>query len=228
MKIMKRALSMVLAAFIVVSLFAPMETQAASISGGVHFYSWGNDFETIALFSMKTQGITKFQYRVYNNSGSLRKQGNSEVYTSSSAAGRQICKVEGLPPRSCSYVSIRAYKNNAWTSWSSRTPLVPLFRASWLKMSGNKNTQRETISWKKITGAAQYEVYLSTSNKGGWVKTATTKGSSVTLSKFKGAKFKSGKTYYFKVLAKKKVNGKWVYPKGNTAKVYNGWFYFIY
>ena len=228
MKIMKRALATVLAAFIVVSLFAPMETQAAAISGGVHFFSWANESKTGAYLSMQSQGITKFQYRVYDNSGTLWSSGSSDVYVSSSASGRQLCKVANLPPRSCSFVSIRAYKSNAWTSWSSRLTLVPLFRASWFTLSGNKYTQKETIKWKKITGVTEYDVYLSLKNNGGWVKTATTRGTSVTLSKYRGAKFKSGKTYYFKVVAKKKVNGTWVYASGNTGKIYNGWFYFIY
>lgn len=229
---MKRLLATMLAAFIMAGVFAPMATEAATkvqptISGGVHFLAWGNEAETMCYFYVRKQGVTSFQYRVYYNSGRLKKTGTSGIYSNGDST-KQTCKVEGLTSQACTYVSIRAYKDGAWTPWSSKYSLVPMFRDSWLTMNGNKYNQTMKISWKKITGTSAYDVYLSTTGTGGWTKTASTTGSSVTLSKFNGKKFKSGQTYYFKVVAKKKENGKWINSSGNNNKFRNGYFWFIY
>lgn len=228
MKLMKRILAAMLAAIIVAGTFMPAPAQAASrISSGVKFAGWADNAETSCYFSTKRQGISAFEYKIFYNSGRLKKKGSSIVYTNS-AGTQQICKVEGLTSQSCTFVSIRAKKNGAWTTWSSKYALVPLFRSDWIKITTNKYTQTTKLSWKKITGTTQYDIYLSTSKDGGWQKVKTTTGSGVTLNRFNGAKFKSGQTYYFKVIAKKNYNGKWITSAGNTRSMRNGYFWYIY
>lgn len=62
-----------------------------------------------------------------------------------------------------------------------------------------------TLKWKKVSGASGYYVYRSTSKQGKYKKVQTIKkGSSVS---WKDKKLKSGKKYYYKVAAYKKVNG---------------------
>ncbi|TGY97790.1 hypothetical protein E5329_02740 [Petralouisia muris] len=65
------------------------------------------------------------------------------------------------------------------------------------------------LSWNKVSGAAGYYVYRSTSSKGKFTKVGTTKKTS-----FKNSKLKSKKTYYYKVAAYK---GKTVGASSNTA-----------
>lgn len=71
------------------------------------------------------------------------------------------------------------------------------------------------VSWKKVSGATGYKVYRATKSNGKYsvVKTIT-KQSTV---KYTNKKLKSKKTYYYKVRAYKKVNGKLVY--GSYSKI---------
>lgn len=55
------------------------------------------------------------------------------------------------------------------------------------------------LSWKKITNAAGYEIYRSTTRKGGYQKVAAI--SSADKVSYKDTKLKAGKTYYYKVRA---------------------------
>ncbi|WP_394924597.1 fibronectin type III domain-containing protein [uncultured Robinsoniella sp.] len=75
-----------------------------------------------------------------------------------------------------------------------------------------------TASWPKVTGATNYTVYASDKAKSGYKKVYSTKSSSYTLKKYKGKKLKKGKTYYFYVIANKKV-------KGKTYKSVGSWYY---
>ncbi|GHH98026.1 S8 family serine peptidase [Neobacillus kokaensis] len=59
-----------------------------------------------------------------------------------------------------------------------------------------------TVSWAKVSGAAQYDVYRATSKSGKYTKAATVKGTS-----YSNSGLTIGKTYYYKVLAKSTVDG---------------------
>ena len=52
------------------------------------------------------------------------------------------------------------------------------------------------VSWKKVEGATKYEVYRATSKSGTYSKVKTT-----TSLNWKDTAAKSGKTYYYKVVA---------------------------
>ncbi len=71
------------------------------------------------------------------------------------------------------------------------------------------------ISWKKVTGADGYEVYRATSKKGKYKKVKTLSASKLS---WKNTKLKKGKTYYYKVVAYKLVNGKKLYGQFSTVK----------
>ena len=72
-----------------------------------------------------------------------------------------------------------------------------------------------SVSWKKTNGASGYYIYRATSKKGkyGKIKTIT---SGKTL-KYIDKKVKSGKSYYYKVIPFRKINGKAV--KGAYSKI---------
>ena len=57
------------------------------------------------------------------------------------------------------------------------------------------------ISWKKVSGANGYQIYVSTKKKSGYKKVADVKKTSATIKKKKGI-------YYVKVRAFKKTEGK--------------------
>ena len=72
------------------------------------------------------------------------------------------------------------------------------------------------LSWKK-RGGAGYEVWVSTSKNGAFKKTNTLTGSKKTTCKVKN--LKSGKNYYIKVRAYKKVKNKKIYGLFSKAVV---------
>lgn len=78
-----------------------------------------------------------------------------------------------------------------------------------LKFVGSKKIN---VSWNKVAGATSYSVYSSDKN-GGYKKVCTTKKNSVSVTKVKNKKLKSGKAYYFYVIANKKVS-KTTYKSG--------------
>ena len=65
------------------------------------------------------------------------------------------------------------------------------------------------VKWKKVSGAAGYQIQYSTSPKFKSSKKAELKGASKVSGTLKG--LKNGKTYYVRVRAFKKVNGGTVY-----------------
>lgn len=83
--------------------------------------------------------------------------------------------------------------------------------------SGKAAKGKVSLKWKKVTGAAGYEVYRSTKKGSGYTKLATvTKGSIVKLT---DKTAKAGKTYYYKVRAyKTNEAGVEVYAAYSAAK----------
>lgn len=71
------------------------------------------------------------------------------------------------------------------------------------------------ITWKKVSGADGYAVYMSTTKTGGYKRVDTTTKASYTADELK-----KNKNYYFKVRAYKVIDEKNVY--GNYSKVVSG------
>jgi len=77
-------------------------------------------------------------------------------------------------------------------------------------------SKKATVKWKRVAGASGYVIYRSVKKTKGFKKVKTIKkGKTV---KFVNKKLKGKKTYYYKVRAYKKVNGKKVYSKYSTVK----------
>lgn len=105
-------------------------------------------------------------------------------------------------------------RNQTPASWSASKSVtvktVPATPAVTLKSSAKKTA---AISWKAISGASGYEVYMGTSKSKVTTKIGTPTKVSVTK---KG--LTSGKTYYFRVRAFRTINGKKVYGSYSTVK----------
>lgn len=68
-----------------------------------------------------------------------------------------------------------------------------------------------TVTWKKRSGVNGYQVYVSTKKSGGFRKAAAIKSAGTkkaVVKKYGSKKLSSGRTYYVKVRAYKKLNGK--------------------
>lgn len=231
MKVMKRIATLLLAAFLVAGVFAPVQTEAASLSvAGIKFSAWAGAGQCYMV--TKAQNIYEFQYQIFNNAGKYVKTRKSERYYSKNDPDKyDACKIEGLPKLSCSFVRVRARRSSgAWCAWSPKVLIVPLIGVAGSMNHSSAGDMKVKLSWSKVTGATDYLVYLSTSRTGGWKKVATVKGTaksrSVVLSSFNGKKFVKYQDYYYKVLARRKMNGKYYSSNGNTADYLVNGFYF--
>lgn len=74
-------------------------------------------------------------------------------------------------------------------------------------------SKKATVKWGKVSGASGYELYMATSKNGKYSKIKSGNVTSYTKSKLT-----KKKTYYFKVRAYKKVNGKTVYSGYSSIK----------
>ena len=119
-------------------------------------------------------------------------------------------------------VKVRAYALNSknekmygsWSSWKYVSPQPDV-----TKIKNNKSKKGIQISWDKIKGANRYVVYVSTKKDSGYKKFQITGKNSTTITKYGKNKLKSGKTYYFYVVAQKKVDNKYLSGKaGNATK----------
>lgn len=81
-----------------------------------------------------------------------------------------------------------------------------------VKSSSKRKAQ---ISWKKVSNVTGYEIYRSSSKNGQYKKIAAIPSKNL---KYTDAKLTSGKKYYYKVRAYKKVSGKYIYGSYSAKK----------
>lgn len=88
-------------------------------------------------------------------------------------------------------------------------PATPIIR---LKSS----SKQATVRWRRVARANGYQIFMSTKKNGKYKRVATVKNGKKI--KYTKKKLKSGKTYYFKIRAYKKYNGRKVYSAYSTIK----------
>ena len=97
-------------------------------------------------------------------------------------------------------------KYGAWSDWTYVAPQP--------KVRMTSNSKGMQISYEKINGANRYDIYVSTSEKSGYTKVASTSKTTYAFTKFKGKNLKKGTTYYVYVVPSKLVDK--VYYAGNN------------
>lgn len=150
----------------------------------------------------KVKDATGYQvYRAASKNGKYKK-----VKTTSAASFTD----KKLKTGKAYYYKVRAYKKEDgsvyYGAYSAKVKAVPKPAAAVLKLKAGKGTVK--ASWKKVSGADGYQVYRAKSKKGKFTKIKTVSKKSRS---YKSTRLKKGKTYYYKVRAYKKVNGKNVY-----------------
>ena len=101
----------------------------------------------------------------------------------------------------------------AWSKAAGKQVKVALDKPSISVKSSKKGYA--TISWKAVSGADGYQVYYG---KKAGSKSATTRLATTSKLSYSKSRLSSGKTYYFRVRAYKKVNGKNIYGAPCTVK----------
>ena len=228
MKYVKRLLAVTLATLIAAGLLAPMPAEAATrIKGKIRFAYWTS--ATSCDLEIDQQNADRYQYKVYYNSKRLKRT-SGKIALENYGDPFHTLQIKGLPKNSCSYVSVRIHKNGAWTRWSSKLLLIPDYEIRCIKPSTKYNNAKKTftVSWKKITGITHYDLYIRTSaTKWKKVKTFTKSDKTkYTFENFKGKAFKDNTTYYYMIIAKRKVSGSWKTSDPNKEKRATGDFGF--
>ncbi len=166
---------------------------------------------TLKLTWPEVTGAAGYYIYTYNS--------KSEKYTKVAAVTETTHTFRKLKPGKKYTYYIKAYKVSGEETLLSEdytkiSAVTALSAPKNLKATAGK--KKVTLSWKKVTSAAGYEIVYSASKSFKNSKKATlSKGSTV---KKTVKKLKSGKKYYFKVRAFKTVDGKKAYGAWSTVK----------
>ena len=163
----------------------------------------------IKLTWQKVSGATG--YRVYQYDSKTKSY---KLLTS--IKGKNSYTVKKLKSGTAYKFAVKAYtkQGDGTVYWGSSVKAQfatkPAKTAITLKSTAKKTA---VVSWNKVSGASAYQIYYSTAKDGKYTKLTNT-----TALRFKKTGLKSGKTYYFKVRAYKKVGGKTVYGAFSEIK----------
>ena len=112
------------------------------------------------------------------------------------------------------YYKVRAYKivngEKVYGDYSTAQKAITKTKSVTIKTK-KSGSSKVKVTWKKVTGAEGYEVYMKTGAKGKYVKVKTLSSGKVA---YTTSKLNKGKKYYFKVR---------VYKKVENTKVYSAW-----
>lgn len=163
--------------------------------------------DSIKLTWKKVTGATG--YRVYQYNSKTGKYEKIKTLTGTSYT------VKKLKAGTSYKFAVKAYsKSDGETLWaSSYKTITTATKPATPTVKATAGSKQATISWKKVTGATGYVVYMQ-DEFGDYEKIGTTKNTSYTRKKLT-----KGETYYFRVRAYKTVDGKNIYGGYKTVKV---------
>ena len=148
------------------------------------------------------------------------------VYRKTSTGWKAIATVESLsynvkamkPNTSYTFAVKPCITNGSTDIWASTytkvTIKTPLLDTPALRVASTAKG-RATLAWGDVSGESGYQVYYSTKKSSGFKKIANYKADTEKIYK---TGLESGKTYYFKVRAYTKVDGKYVYSDYSAVK----------
>lgn len=127
-------------------------------------------------------------------------------------------KVSKLSAGTTYKFKIRAYKKDDGTIWgdySSEFATATKTKTPTLKVSASSTKGKAVAKWSNVSGETGFQLFYSSKSSGGFKKVKT-----YSKNVLEGSKtgLTSGKTYYFKVRAYKKVDGKYIYSSFSSVK----------
>ena len=167
-------------------------------------YYWQNLGEIRADFE-SMQCSDGFQWEVWT----AYQPKDKKVKSKDQGSGAAFISYKGFKKYSFFKIRVRAYcitgegkkLSGKWSDWTYFCPQPEI-----IKLKSTKSGI--SLKWSTIKGADRYEVYVSTKQKSGFKKCASTKKTSLTVKKFGKSSFKNGKKYYFYVDAYNKAGKK--------------------
>lgn len=181
----------------------------------IEFYAYSNiaDFEW-----KKSDSRDGYQYYIYDNS-------NKRIYSGKSYNNSVSVSTSKLKKDQFYRIKVRGYVNlaNNKTAYGSWSDTLYFAKTPQESVKAKNSSGGIKVSWKKVTGATNYTVYISTKKNSGYKKVKTVTKPNLTITKYGKAKLKSGKTYYIRIVANKKV-GKKTY-KSTDSYDYSAYIY---
>lgn len=165
--------------------------------------------KTIDLRADEIAAADGYDFEVYT-APKKAKKAKKIISTSTSSRyasmkNKKLKKYQVVKVRIRGFVNLSASKKitGAWSDWTYVSPRLNC------SLSALKNV-RVKASWSKVSGVTRYVVKISTNEKTGFKKVATTKKNHVVISKCGKKRLKKNKVYYFQILSQKKVGKKYV------------------
>ena len=115
-----------------------------------------------------------------------------------------------------SQFKVRAYTDTAvgrkYSAWSNLEYITPSpSKLTVKKETSSSGTRKAKISWNIIYGCNGYNVFVTTNPNGTWYWNQSTdtsaKSTGAVISSYRGSKLKKGKTYYVRIVTRRKRNG---------------------
>lgn len=176
-------------------------------AGGNGIYlseSTGITLQSNAVADAKEQGIYLKKSKATAKANSLRSNKKYGVYADSSS------QLSSYTNRFSSNKLGSAYAQGktSYRFLNLNKPAAPTF-------SVDKKKKYITVSWKKVSGATHYDIYRATSKNGSYQKLAQVKAKT---SYKDSSKIQKGKTYYYKIVAVRKMNGVTLYSSYSSVQ----------
>lgn len=163
-----------------------------------------------AAFSWSKSNVAEgYEYTIYGDSGK-KELCKGTVKASAPNKGvhinnKKLTNTQFMRISIRGYITVnkkKVYGKSSDMCWFAKN--VSGLKAS--KVGGN-TLDAVKISWKKMSGAKSYTVYMAQGANGKFKKVCTTSKTSYTVSKFNGSRFQNG-IYYYKVVASRKAGKK--------------------
>lgn len=171
-------------------------------------------YNSIKVTWSKVTGASGYVlYRATSSNGSYSSigtanSGNKVSYTNKSLSSGKVY-----------YYKIRAFRTvsgkRIYGSTSSVVYTKPIPAAPSTIKAANAGYNGIKVSWSKVTGAAGYQIYRSTSSNGSYTKVGTVTGNSKVS--YTNTGLTTGKAYYYKVRAYAKAGSSTVYGSASKA-----------
>lgn len=157
----------------------------------------------------KENDVSGYQVVIYKGNKVVKRVEVSGKATSST--------IKGLSANTTYRIEVRGYRSVEGIRYygESSKAVITSTKAKATTVTLKGATKKAAVSWKKVSGAAGYEVVMSTKKTSGFKKVATVKA---TTTKQTIKNLKSGSTYYFKVRSYKTVDGKKIYSDYSKVK----------
>lgn len=167
----------------------------------------------VSIEKIKVKSPTQMQIFWKASAGSTgyqlyRSEGKSGRYTELAViSGKNNCSYadKSVRPGKIYYYKVRPVSRGQGSVGSFSAPVMGrTVPKTSITSIASLSSDMMQITWKKVSNASSYEVYRSTKKDGGYKKLATFKSN---VRKYTDKRVKSGKKYYYKVVAVGKLNG---------------------